>query len=132
MQLATRWDAPVTCTQEEFICDIAYKKSTLALIVRNAKKQSIRMELRSLAMLDRLWSLEFDVKNNQNKAMCCCSFISDEWLVADHITSRLIYITNDGKVKSKDTYNAKPWCATLFGSNMLAISTSTGVNLHKL
>ncbi|CAF5141334.1 unnamed protein product, partial [Rotaria sp. Silwood1] len=50
-----------------------------------------------------------------------CLLKYDEWLVIDHTTSRLLYVSKDGKVKTK--WSCKPIVhnAVLFGSNILAI-----------
>ncbi|CAF4778492.1 unnamed protein product, partial [Rotaria sp. Silwood2] len=53
-------------------------------------------------------------------------------VVADHNDSRLLHITKDGVMKSVGSYQPAPYCLIEFGHNVLAISTKTVVNLHKL
>jgi hypothetical protein len=91
----------------------------------------MRMELRSYKTLDRLWSLTLDIAYKD----FACRFGSldcYEWLVADYSGGRLLHITADGKMKEIITYKPIPYRITLFGSNMLAISTQATFNFHKI
>jgi hypothetical protein len=126
------WKSPTTCTKDERIHGMAYNNETCTIIIRNYDEKSIRIELRSCETLDRLWSLSLDIITNQNFMFRCCSLNDDEWLVADYETKRLLHITKDGKLKTTTLYNEKPYCAQLFTSDMLAVSTPTKLNIHKI
>jgi hypothetical protein len=131
LQSAKRWEPPDTCTKDERIHDMFYNKGTLLLLVENALTEKVRVELRSSARFDRLWSLQLDI-DYQSKVFTCCLINYDQWLIVDSNTSRLFQITMDGKIKSTCYYNPTPCCACLFGFDLLAISTLQGVNIHKL
>lgn len=131
MQAAKRWESPDTCSQDERIHDMVYNKGTLLLVIENSLNGKVRVELRSSARFDRLWSLQLDV-GNQTKVFKCCLLNNDQWLVVDSNSSRLFQITMDGKLKSSCFYNPIPSGACLFGYDMLAVSTLHGVNIHKL
>ncbi|CAF1289929.1 unnamed protein product [Rotaria magnacalcarata] len=131
LQAAKRWEPPDTCSQNERILDMTYNKGTLLLLIGNSLAEKTRVELRSSARLDRIWSLQLDIVY-QSKILRCCLLHSDQWLIIDGNTSRLFQITMDGRLKSTCYYNPTPCSACLFGFDLLAISTVQGVNLHKL
>jgi hypothetical protein len=91
----------------------------------------MRMELRSCKTLDRLWSLALDIAY-KDLVYRCSSLACNEWLMADHNAGRLLHITADGKVKETITYKGNPRRTTLFAHTMLAISTKTTLNFHKI
>ena len=130
-QTAKRWDSPETCGKDERIHDIFYNKGTLLLLVENPQVDRIRVELRSSARLDRLWTLQLDVPF-QSKVISCALLPYDQWLIVDGNTSRLFQITSDGKLKSSCYYNPIPCCACLFADQVLAISTIQGLHFHQL
>jgi hypothetical protein len=125
------WKSPITCTMDELIDAIVFNNETLAALIRNNVEKSMRMELRSCKTLDRLWSLALDIVFKDG-GYRCCSLDGNEWLVADHSAGRLLHITADGKMKETITYKETPYRTTLFGSNMLVISTKTTLNIHKV
>jgi hypothetical protein len=125
------WNSPITCTMDELIDAIVFNNETLAVLIRNKVEKSMRMELRSYKTLDRLWSLTLDIAY-KDFASRFGSLDCYEWLVADHSGGRLLHITADGKVKKAITCKGAPYRTTLFGSNMLAISTETTLNFHKI
>jgi hypothetical protein len=131
LQSAKRWETPDTCSKDERIHDMYYNKGTLLLMIENSLTEKIRLELRSSARFDHLWSLQLDIVY-QSKVISCCLLNYDQWLIVDGNTSRLFQVTMDGKLKSSCYYNPTPCCACLFGLDLLAISTLHGVNIHKL
>jgi len=126
------WKSPITCTQDECIYGIAYKNKMCAIIIINNVQKSVRIELRSSETLDRIWSLPLNIIFNKDFAFRCCSLNCSEWLVTDCETKRLLHITKDGKLKATIPYNEIPYCARMFGSDMLFVSTANGINLHKI
>ena len=130
IQLLKRWQPPQTCKQDETINNIIYNKEKLALMIYNRLTKSKSIELRLATTFDRLWSLDLDV-DYDSRAIRCCLLNHDEWLVVDWNTSNLFHISNEGKLKLACDYNPSPSCATMFGANILAISTADGINLHK-
>jgi hypothetical protein len=126
------WKSPKTCTTDEWIDDIGYNNGALAVVIRNKIEQSIRMELRCCKTLDRLWSLLLDIKYDRDIPFRCCSLDCNGWLVADYNAGRLLHITRGGKMKQTITYKAIPLRIAKFTSNMLAISTKTGLCFHKI
>ncbi|CAF1190236.1 unnamed protein product [Adineta steineri] len=131
IKLIKEWKYPLTCAQDEVISGTVYNDEKLALMIMSEAEKSLRIELRNVKTLDRIWSLRLDIVCTQSIAFRCCSLTCDQWLVSDYETRRLLHITENGKVKKAITYNAIPYRANLFG-HMLAISRNDGVNLHKL
>lgn len=131
LQAAKRWESPDTCSKDERIHDMYYNKGTLLLMIENGLTHKIRLELRSSARFDRLWSLQLDIEY-QGKVFSCALLNYDQWLIIDSNTSRLFQITMDGKIKSSCYYNPTPCCGCLFGYDLLAVSTLQGINIHKL
>ncbi|CAF1017710.1 unnamed protein product [Rotaria sp. Silwood1] len=131
LQAAKRWETPDTCSRDERIHDMVFNKGTLFLVIENSLTDKIRVELRSSARLDRLWSLQLDI-GYQTKKISCCLLNYDQWLITDSNTSRLFQITMDGKLKSTCYYNPTPCSACRFGFDLLAISTLHGVDIHKI
>jgi hypothetical protein len=126
------WISPKSCMMDELIHDIIYNNGTLAVMIRNTVQNSVHMELRSYTTLDRLWSLTLDIVPNA-LAFRCCSLICNEWIVVDHNAGRLLHISAHGEMKKAVEYTGIPYRATLFGSNMLAISKiNGGINFHKI
>jgi len=131
IQLLKRWQPPLTCKQDETINDIIYNKEKLALMIYNRLTKSKTMELRYSTTFERLWSIDLDI-DYDSRAIRCCLLNHDEWLVIDWNTSNIFHISNDGKLKFTCDYNPSPSCAAMLGANLLVISTSDGINLHKL
>ncbi len=131
IQLSKRWQPPQTCKQDETINDIIYNKEKLALMIYNRLTKSKTIELRISTTLDHLWSIDLDI-DYDSRAIRCCLLNHDEWLVIDWNTSNIFHISNDGKLKFTCDYNPSPSCAAMLGANLLVISTSDGINLHKL
>ncbi|UJR32859.1 hypothetical protein I4U23_020320 [Adineta vaga] len=131
LQAAKRWDSPDTCSNDERIHDMIYNKGSLFLLIENSATGRIRAELRSSTRFDRLWAVQLDI-NYQGKVFSCCLLNYDQWLIVDGNTSRLFQLTMDGKIKSTNQYNPIPCCASLFGTDLLAISTFQGITLHRV
>jgi len=131
IELVMKWKSPNICAQAEYIQDILYNGETLGVIIQNKSERSLRIELRSADTLDCIWSLRFDTVCNENLGFRCCLLTCDEWLVVDYETERLLHITKYGKLKTTIKYNASPYRVNLF-ANMLVVSTTNGVNFHKI
>jgi hypothetical protein len=131
IQLIKRWQPPQTCKQNETINNMIYNKETFALMMYNRLTKTKLIELCTSTTFERLWSLKLDI-DYESRAIRCCLLNHDEWLVVDCSTSHLIHISNDGKMKLTCNYNPSPSCATMFGPNLLGISTADGISLHKL
>ncbi|UJR22966.1 hypothetical protein I4U23_025993 [Adineta vaga] len=132
IQLIRELKSPHTCSRDEVISGIVYNNGRLALIIVNITKKTLRIESRDAETLNRLWSLRLDIICNQNRKFGCCALRSDEWLVADYETKRLLYITKDGKVKKVIDYTPEPYHVSLFGANILAVSTKNDIRMHKI
>jgi polyhydroxyalkanoate synthesis regulator phasin len=131
IELIKEWKSPQTCAQHEIIHKIVYNDGVLGVVIKNTTEKSLRLELKSAETLDRIWSLGFDTVCNQNVVFRCCLLTNDEWLVIDYETKRLLHVIKDGKLKTTIPYDGIPYCANIF-ANMLVVSTSKGVNFHKL
>jgi hypothetical protein len=131
IELVKEWKSPDTCACSEIIYSILYNDGTLSVIIKNISEKSLRIELRSAETLDCIWSLQFDTVCNQKIVFRCCLLTSDEWLVTDYETKRLLHITKDGKLKATIKYDDNPYRVNLF-ANMLVVSTIDGLNFHKL
>lgn len=131
IKLGKEWKSPNTCTRKEVIDGIVYNNGTLCVIIKNESEKSLRIELKSVETLDRIWLLPFDTLCNQNIAFRCCLLTNDEWLMVDYETKRLLHIKEDGKLTAMIPYDGIPRWANLFG-NMLVVSNNNGVNFHKL
>ena len=131
IQLVKRWQAPETCDDDQTINNLIYHKENLAMMVYRRATKAKSIELRRSTTFERLWSIDLDI-DYDSRAIRCCLLHTDEWLVVDWNTSNLFHLSSDGKLKLKSTYHPSPSCATMFGANLLAISTADGINLHKL
>ena len=131
IQVAKRWQSPRTCKQDETINDIISNKDKLALMIYNRLTKTKSIELRLAISMDRIWSVDLDV-DYDSRAIRCCLLNYDEWLIIDWNTSNIYQISHDGKLKLTHDYHPSPSCAAMFGTNLLAISTVDGINLHKL
>lgn len=131
-KFSNQWQSPNICRKDEYIDIITYNNNKLAMIIRNSSTNTIRIELRSSESLDCIWILPLDIVWNPRQPFYCCSFVGEDWLVADYETGRLLHVTKAGRLKSVLPYNTIPYCVTLFGSNMLAVSTKNAINFHEL
>ncbi len=126
------WKSPDTCQGKEWINDMSYNNGSIAVVIKNPSLKIYRMELKNPHTFHRLWQLELHIENVGKNALACCSLAADGWLVIDPDNHQLLYITMEGVMEAKRAYNETLWCANLLGSNILAITTSNGVNFHKL
>ena len=131
IQPVKRWQCPETCQDDETINNLIYHKETLAMTIYRRLTKTKSIELRTVNTLQRLWSMDLDI-DYDSRAIRCCLLNHDDWLIVDWNTSHVFHLSNDGKLKLKSDYNPSPSCATLFGANILAISTADGINLHKV
>ncbi|CAF1261440.1 unnamed protein product [Adineta steineri] len=131
MAFVKKWTSPDTCVKDEAIDGIFYNNDKLALMISSDAQKSVRIELRVASSLKVVWSLRLDLIYDENQAYRFCLINNDEWLVSDHTGSRLLHISNDGKIKSIVAYQPAPCCAVKFTPNMLAVSTKSVIQLHK-
>jgi hypothetical protein len=131
-KLIKQWNAPKSCNYNELIENINYNNGKLALLLIHESNQKIHMELRSSITLDRLWCLRLDIIDTSERINRVCFIKYNEWLVIDYNSSQLFHISKDGKLKVTQKYDAIPENAILFGSDILAIRTTTCVNFYKV
>ncbi|CAF1151217.1 unnamed protein product [Rotaria sp. Silwood1] len=132
-KLIKRWKPPLSCKKNEFIDDIAYNNETLAVVIKISSNNTVLFELRSSTTLDRIWSLQLDIKRNWfQQTIRCCSLKYDEWLVIEGNTSHIFHILKNGKMKAMGKYKPSPINAVLFGSNILAIRTKMNIFFYRL
>jgi hypothetical protein len=131
IQLIRRWKSPDTCQKDEQIDHMRYNNETLALLVAKPHNETLHIQLRTSKTLQRLWSLELDIRYVNNYSFSFCLVNEDEWLVVDHENSRFIHITSDGKMKETRAYNLGPCYPCMLGSDILAVVTNKDVNFHK-
>jgi hypothetical protein len=127
-----RWASPDICKQDEAIDGIVYNDNKLALMISNDTKRVVRLELRSILTLGRIWSVQLDVVYSDQQAFRFCSINNNEWIVADHSGSCLLHITRDGSMKIVAGYQPEPCCVIEFRHHTLVVSTKSVVNFHKL
>jgi hypothetical protein len=132
IKFVKEWKCPNTCQKDEWINDMSYNHGTIALVIKNPSNKTYRIELKSSKTFHRLWLLPLDIENVGKNAFACCSLVDDGWLVVDPDNQHLLYITKDGAMGSKQKYNETLWCANMFGSDILVITTTNGVNFHEL
>ncbi|CAF1513006.1 unnamed protein product, partial [Didymodactylos carnosus] len=118
------WHSPETCTTEEYIFDLKWKHNSLAVIIYNEQNKETRLELRSSATLQRLWSI------GVGSAFRCCLLYGDQWMVVDPLNSRLFHISTDGTLLKNDRYSQRPWNVIQWGKYVIGIRTAEGINLH--
>jgi hypothetical protein len=112
---------------------MGYNNGTLALIIKVSSNNTVHFDLRSSTTLDRLWSIQLDVKKSWfQQTIRCCSLKYDQWLVVEGNTSNLFHILKNGKIKIRREYKPSPVNAILFHSNILAIRTNKNINFHRL
>lgn len=131
IQSVKRWSCPETCQEDETINNLVSHKEHLAMMIYRRSTKSKSIDLRLASTLQRLWSIDLDI-DYDSRAIRCSLLNQDDWLVVDWNTSHVYQITTDGKFKFKSDYNPSPSSATMFGANLLAISTAVGIHLHKL
>jgi hypothetical protein len=132
IKFVKEWIPPDTCGNEEWINDMKYDYGSIALMIKNPSNGKYRMELKSSKTFHRLWVCELFIEKVGRNALACCSLVGDGWLVTDSDNYCLLYITNTGKMGTKQRYNEQPWRVNMFGHDMLAITTTKGVNFHKI
>ncbi|UJR34202.1 hypothetical protein I4U23_021608 [Adineta vaga] len=132
-QLSKRWKPPYSCKQHEYIDDISYQNGTLALVIKVSSSNTVHLELRSSKTLDRLWSIQLDIKKSWfQQTIRCCSLKYDEWLVVEGNTSHLFHILKNGKMKVMGEYKPSPVNAVLFASNIFVVRTANNMIFHRL
>lgn len=132
IELICQWRPADLCRANEMTQDIAYHNGKLAFIIANQTTMTQRMELRVAQRFEPIWSVEFNIVDQLNDAYHLCLFNYNEWIVTDWRTKQLFHITNDGQIKSRQTYDQIPYRCCQFGSNLLAISAKSSLNFHRL
>ncbi|CAF3485928.1 unnamed protein product [Rotaria socialis] len=129
MQLIKEWTHPVSCTEDEIIYDMLHKNVDLALLVDFNLDKSLRIELRSVETLDRIWSLDFGITRVQNLVFHFFSLTHNEWVAVDYQNRRLIQITKDGKIKQTVQYQTIPRHAIVVDMKKLVVPTDSVIHL---
>lgn len=125
-----QWESNDVCQNEEYIDSIAYRRSILALAIRNKKKKSIRFDLTSCESLKVLYSVNLDIAWSPIEPVHCSPFINNDWLIADSETGQIIYVNDQGQIKAKVPYHTHPLSVTIFTPNRIAIATKTSIHFH--
>ena len=125
-----RWNSPVTCNSHEGIEDIHYRNERLALLICDQLTKRKCLELRSAQSLDTIWSFSLSSISNMRLGTCC-PLPHDDWLVVDGAEYHIYHITKDGKLNDRMIHKSVPYRANLFGSNTLALSTESHLNLYR-
>ncbi|CAF1008125.1 unnamed protein product [Didymodactylos carnosus] len=122
-------------TENEYVESMAYNNSKLALVVVNRQGHTSfgRVDVLSTPSYDRTFSFSLEPANVLNCALKIISFGVRGWLIVYPQTCQLQEITQDGQNRQMATYASDiPWNAVFVGDRTLAISTSSGICLHKL
>jgi len=87
-QLIKQWNSPSSCEYDELIHNISYNNGTLALIIQSKSSNTVKMELRSSATLNKLWSLPLNITHTFGQRINrVCLIKCDEWVVIDYRNS---------------------------------------------
>ncbi len=132
IQFFKEWRSSDICKEEEWINDMSYNHGTIALVIKNPSNKTYRIELKNSKTFVRLWLLQLNIENVGKNAFACCSLVGDGWLVIDPDNRQLLYITKNGGMGAKHPYQEPLWFAKMFGSKVLAITTTNCINFHKL
>ncbi|CAF3610626.1 unnamed protein product [Rotaria socialis] len=131
IELSRQWQSPDTCTKDEYINRIRYSHGTLGLVIQNLTENTLKIELRCSKTLDRFWSIPLS-SGLKLKQYEYCVFNDCQWLFIDRISSSILHITNDEKIKQTCNYNSKLCNVALFGTDILAVLTDKCIHFHKL
>ena len=132
IQFFKEWRSSDICKEEEWINDMSYNHGTIALVIKNPSNKTYRIELKNSKTFVRLWLLQLNIENVGKNAFACCSLVGDGWLLIDPDNRQLLYITKNGGMGAKHPYQEPLWFAKMFGSKVLAITTTNCINFHKL
>ena len=132
VQFIRQWQHADLCHADEVIQDVKFYRGTLAFIVENQTSHTKRMEVRFATSMERLWVLPFDLVDDLHNAYRLCLFNYDEWIVADWKSSRLIHVSDEGRLRSISPYEQVPYRCCQFGHNRLVIAAAEGINFHHL
>jgi prefoldin subunit 5 len=116
--------APETCETCEYIFDLKSNHQSLAMVIYNTENGETRLDLRSSTNLQRLWSVDV------GQGFRCCLLHGEKWMVADALSRRLFYISNNGKLLKVDKYLYQPWNIIQWGKYIIGVRTAEGINLH--
>jgi hypothetical protein len=116
--------APETCETCEYIFDLKSNHQSLAMVIYNTENGETRLDLRSSTNLQRLWSVDV------GQGFRCCLLHGEKWMVADALSRRLFYISNNGKLLKVNKYLYQPWNIIQWGKYIIGVRTAEGINLH--
>ncbi|CAF0912170.1 unnamed protein product [Rotaria sordida] len=125
------WKSPVTCTTDEWIEDLKFNNGFLGLIINCCTKNNSRLELRSLAMLQCLWSIQLE-EVCSIYPIRCCPIIDNQWIVVACQKPRIFHISTDGKLIKIDKKCRSPSNICQFGNDLLAIWDQNCIYLQNL
>lgn len=132
MNLTKQWQPPYSCTTDECIEGLTFSNGTLALVIRNRLKQSIRIELKFAEASDCIWLLRLSTAHDFDQLFRCSSLTYGEWLVINAQARQFLHITKSGQLKSRMTYQFTPYRACLFREDFFVIATDAGLKIHQL
>jgi hypothetical protein len=132
MEIIKEWKSPDTCQEKEWINDMCCNHESIALLIKNSSEKRLFIELKNLKTFHRLWLCQWNITDITKKVFRCSLLYDEEWLFIDYESDRLVHIRKDGRIKSTRTYDKTPYCATMFDSDVIAISADNGVNFHKI
>jgi hypothetical protein len=122
-------------TEDEYVESMSYSNSKLALIVvnRHGPTSFGRVDVLSTPSYDRTFSFSLEPADSLNCALKIISFEVRGWIIVYPKRCQLQEIPQDGQNRRMATYASDiPWNAVCLGDKTLAISTSSGISLHKL
>lgn len=127
-QFIKAWHAPMTCKQDEIICDLKYNNSFLAMPIFNKRKKESRLDLRSSTTLDCIWSIHIHGRCR------CCAVNGDQWLVMDHDDCQFFHISADGQLLKTDKYehHQRLEDVTTWDEKNIVVLTKKTINLHEI
>lgn len=127
-QFIKTWHAPVTCGEDEIICDLKYNDGFLAIPIFNKHREESRLDLRSSKTLDCIWSAHIHGRCR------CCAVNGDQWLVIDHDDCRFFHISADGRLLKTDQYEHHQRLEDIatWDENTIVVLTKKTINLHEI
>ncbi|CAF3448051.1 unnamed protein product [Rotaria sp. Silwood1] len=122
------WHAPVTCREDEIICDLKYNNGFLAIPIFNKHREETRLDLRSSTTLDCIWSIRIHGRCR------CCEVNGDQWLVMDHDDGRFFHISAGGQLLNTDKYehHQRLEDITTWDEHTIVVLTKKTINLHEV
>ncbi|CAF4383654.1 unnamed protein product [Rotaria sp. Silwood2] len=127
-QFIKAWYPPVTCGEDEIICDLKYINGFLAIPIFKKHKEESRFDLRSSTTLDCIWSIRIHGRCR------CCAVNGDQWLVMDHDDGQFFHISAGGRLLKTDKYehHQRLEDVTTWNENTIVVLTKKTINLHEV